>query len=382
MSFVFDGNSTVYDSSGELAARLKSFEEDFVVMDIDLDAVFRKRLKDIRRKQERKTGPVSPFNLKFIEIVQSKIMEAPPDNYRSMCRPLGYQPEKTVLKSEIQSVYEALVLGTKDYVDKNGFRNVVVAISGGIDSALVSTIAVDALGNERVKGIYLPSQFSAGISGIDAKELAGNLGIELIEIPISGIFEKLRDELAPVFKDLPFGIAEENLQSRIRGNIVMALSNKFGWLVLTTGNKSEMSTGYATLYGDMAGGFAVIKDVLKTTVYDLAGYRNSIKKVIPDRIITRPPSAELRPDQKDSDSLPEYSVLDIIIHGYVEEDKTVLEIIEEIGDSALVKKVIRMIDLSEYKRRQAPPGIKITPRAFGRDRRMPITNGYKTFEAR
>jgi NAD+ synthase (glutamine-hydrolysing) len=287
------------------------------------------------------------------------------------------KPPVTSEKESIASIYEALVLGTRDYVNKNGFDKVIVAVSGGIDSAIVAAIATDALGKDRVKGIFLPSRFSADISGQDAKALCVNLGIEYFEIEIESLFRQFQNSLEPLFKGFPFNIAEENLQSRVRGNLVMALSNKFGYLVLTTGNKSEMSAGYATLYGDMAGGFAVIKDVLKTTVYELVAYRNSLSEVIPQRIITRPPTAELRDNQKDSDSLPEYAVLDRIIRDYVEEDKPLSEIIMGVGDEALVKKVTKLIDLSEYKRRQSPPGIKITPRAFGRDRRMPITNGFR-----
>jgi NAD+ synthase (glutamine-hydrolysing) len=369
---VFDGSSTVFNEEGVLIARMKSFEEDFSTFDLDGDSVFRRRLKDIRRKQEKELTSSSvelPFKIQIIDI--SKNM--PRKNKLSS---IEKPPVVLATKSNIASIYHALVLGTKDYAEKNGFEKVIIALSGGIDSALVAAIAVDALGAEKVKGIYMPSAYSAEISGEDARNLSQNMGVELFEIPIIPLFEKFQNSLEGIFKGLPFGIAEENLQSRIRGNIVMALSNKFGYLVLATGNKSEMSTGYATLYGDMAGGFAVIKDVLKTTVYDLVHYRNSISPVIPQRIIDRPPSAELRPDQKDTDSLPEYSILDKIIRYYVEEDKTFEEIDSEIKNTDLVKRVIRLINMSEYKRRQAPPGIKITPRAFGKDRRMPITNGY------
>lgn len=362
---VFDGASTAYDPRGNLILRMKSFEEDFAALDIDADAVFRERLKDIRRR-ELKGREDCPFALRQVDIASEK-QDSPKETVH---------PVPADNPSGIESIYKALVLGTRDYVNKNGFKNVVIAVSGGIDSALVAAIAVEALGKERVSGVYMPSRFSADISGEDAGKLAKNLGIELHEIPIEPLFEQFLESLAPAFRDLPFGVAEENIQSRIRGNLIMALSNKFGWLVLTTGNKSEMSTGYATLYGDMAGGFAVIKDVVKTTVYELSEYINREKEIIPRRIIDRPPSAELRPDQKDTDSLPEYAVLDKIIRGYVEDDKSFEEIASETGDAALVARVIRMIDLNEYKRRQAPPGVKVTPRAFGRDRRMPITNGF------
>ncbi len=365
---VFDGFSTAYSEAGEVIARLAGFEEDFASFDVDADSVFRKRLKDIRRRQEKEYLKC-PFETRTIEI-------GSPGNAG---RQGGFLPPPLKSKkNEPASIYDALLLGTRDYVDKNGFEKVIVAVSGGIDSAMVATIASDALGPERVKGIYLPTNYSASISGIDAGELSINLGIELFEISIQDLFLEYGIKLGKIFRGLPAGVAEENIQSRIRGNIVMAISNKFGWLVLTTGNKSEMSAGYATLYGDMAGGFAVIKDVLKTTVYELAHYRNSIKPVIPIRIIERPPSAELRPDQKDTDTLPDYKILDAIIRYYVEEDRSVDEISSLIGDAALVGKVINLIDKSEYKRRQSPPGIKITPRAFGRDRRMPITNGFRS----
>ncbi|MGA2142438.1 MAG: NAD+ synthase [Brevinematales bacterium] len=365
---VFDGFSTSYDEDGNLTSRLEGFKEDFTVIGMDADSVFRKRLKDIRRKQE-KESLVSPFKLSSIEIG---------DNRADM----GSLAVKAPIKEKkdiIADIYEALKLGTRDYVNKNGFEKVIIAVSGGIDSALVAAIAADALGPERVKGIFLPSVFSASISGEDARKLSENLGIELLELSIQDIFEMFNVKLSGIFGGKPPGIAEENLQSRIRGNMVMALSNKFGWLVLTTGNKSEMSAGYATLYGDMAGGFAVIKDVLKTTVYRLAEYRNGLGHVIPARIIERPPSAELRADQKDTDSLPDYDILDSIIKAYVEQDKPLEEIIAGTADGALVRKVAAMIDKSEYKRRQSPPGIKITPRAFGRDRRMPITSKFSNF---
>jgi NAD+ synthase (glutamine-hydrolysing) len=276
----------------------------------------------------------------------------------------------------LEEVYEALKLGLRDYVEKNGFKKTVVAVSGGIDSALVLTLAVDALGKDRVAAVTMPSQYSSNETLSDAGEIAANLGVELHTIPIFPIFGKFTDELSKVWNPTP-GLAEENLQARIRGTLIMALSNKNGWLVLTTGNKSEFATGYCTLYGDMAGGFAVIKDVPKTLVFDLCRWRNTKGVVIPPTTIERPPSAELRPGQKDSDSLPPYDVLDPILEAYVEKDMGVNAMIAAGFDEAAVRKAVRLVDLSEYKRRQGPPGIKITPKAFGRDRRMPITNRYR-----
>jgi len=275
------------------------------------------------------------------------------------------------------AVYQALVLGVRDYVEKNGFPSVLVGSSGGIDSALTLAIAVDALGAERVLAVMMPSQFTADMSQEDAEQLAANLGIRYDVQPIKLMFDMFLAELADEFKNLPFDQTEENIQARVRGVILMALSNKFGHLVLTTGNKSEMASGYATLYGDMAGGFAVLKDVAKTLVWRLARYRNRLSPVIPERIISRPPSAELRADQCDQDSLPPYETLDAIMACYVEKDMAPRDIIAEGHDPADVLKVIGLIDRSEYKRRQSPPGIRITARGFGRDRRYPITNKYR-----
>ena len=280
----------------------------------------------------------------------------------------------------LEEIYRALVLGTTDYINKNGFKGVIIGLSGGIDSALVATIAVDALGKDNVRGLFMPSPYTSGESREDAYALAANLGIKMIEIPIQDIFRSYLSALKEEFHGLPPDVTEENLQARIRGNILMAFSNKFGWLVLTTGNKSEMSVGYATLYGDMAGGFAVIKDVPKTMVYELCSWKNSQgKKIIPERIFYKEPSAELRPDQKDTDTLPPYPELDPILKAYIEEDKSLEEILSLGCEPECARKVIRMIDTSEYKRRQAPPGIKITPRAFGRDRRFPLTNKYRGY---
>ncbi|HLG22868.1 MAG TPA: NAD(+) synthase, partial [Candidatus Manganitrophaceae bacterium] len=289
--------------------------------------------------------------------------------------------------SRQDEIYEALILGLADYVRKNGFQKGVIGLSGGIDSALTAVIAVDALGKENVIGVFMPSRYTSDDSREDVEALARNLGIQLVSLSIEPPFQSYLALLSKEFAALPIDITEENLQSRIRGNIMMALSNKFGWLVLTTGNKSEMSVGYATLYGDMAGGFAVIKDIWKTLVYQLARARNknrikrrvSAMEIIPPRVLSRAPTAELRPNQTDQDTLPPYEVLDPILKAYVEEDKSFDEIVSMGFDQAVVAKVIALVDLSEFKRRQAPVGIKITPRALGKDRRMPITNRYRSF---
>jgi NAD+ synthase (glutamine-hydrolysing) len=281
-------------------------------------------------------------------------------------------------KGGIEEIYLALVQGTQDYIQKNGFKKVLLGLSGGIDSALTAAIAVDALGKENVVGVSMPSRYSSDHSKDDAKQLAENLGIHYEVIPIEPIFNAYLESLANKFKDTEPNEAEENLQSRSRGNILMALSNKFGWMVLTTGNKSEMAVGYATLYGDMAGGFAVIKDVPKLLVYDLCEFRNRKKEIIPRNIITKEPSAELRENQLDTDSLPPYDILDAILKAYVEEDRRFEEIMELGFEEETVKRIIRLVNQNEYKRRQAPPGVKITSKAFGKDRRLPITNRYKT----
>ena len=273
--------------------------------------------------------------------------------------------------------YQALVLGVRDYVNKNRFPGVIIGLSGGVDSALVLAIAVDALGADKVRAVMMASRYTADISWIDARELAKNLGVQYDEIPISGPVDALEESLAIQFKGLEVDATEENIQARVRGTLLMALSNKTGCLVLTTGNKSEMAVGYCTLYGDMAGGFAVIKDIAKTLVYRLCEYRNSIKPVIPERILTRAPSAELRPDQTDQDSLPSYEVLDGIVERYMEQNQSIAEIVAAGFDPDSVEKVTRLIKLNEYKRRQAPPGVRVTTRAFGRDWRYPITSQFR-----
>ena len=279
----------------------------------------------------------------------------------------------------IAEIYAALVLGTRDYVRKNGFKGVLLGLSGGIDSALTAAIAVDALGKENVKAVMMPSQFTSKESLEDAAMIAGNLGTDLYNIPITGTYSSYLDSLSDVFRDLRQDVTEENIQARVRGNLLMALSNKFGWLLLTTGNKSEMSVGYCTLYGDMSGGFAVIKDVVKTDVYALCRYKNEVsgREILPRRVLEKAPSAELRSSQKDTDTLPSYEILDPILQAYVERNESPEEIIQRGFRRETVEWVIRNVDRNEYKRRQAPPGVKITQRAFGKDRRMPITNGYK-----
>jgi len=367
---VFDGNSMVLDEKGRLIARGKQFEEDLIVADLDVEAVFRARLHDPRWRKELLLSEEQGWrNAKRIVISEA------PFSPEKLPLPLR-QVEVRGLPAE---VFDALVLGTRDYVLKNGFEKVLIGLSGGIDSSLVAAIAVDALGKSNVVGVAMPSRYSSPGSVSDAELLAKNLGIKLLTIHIEKVFQAYLDMLAEAFKEAEPNVAEENIQARIRGNILMALSNKYGWLVLTTGNKSEMATGYTTLYGDMAGGFAVIKDVPKTLAYELARYRNSLagSEIIPPAIIDKPPSAELRPDQKDTDNLPPYELLDPVLTAYVEEDKSVEQIIDMGIDEQVVKQAARLVDTSEYKRRQAPPGVKITPRAFGRDRRLPITNRFK-----
>jgi len=291
---------------------------------------------------------------------------------RGSCEPVRCDP-----LPDLEEVYRALVVGTRDYVRKNGFQQVVVGLSGGIDSSLVATIAVDALGPENVLGVSMPSPYTSAESVRYAEELARNLRIRLLVIPIGEIFRSYLEALAGPFAGTQPNEAEENIQARIRGNLLMALTNKFGGIVLTTGNKSEMSVGYATLYGDMAGGFAVLKDVPKTLVYALARHRNAKHPVIPEGVFLRPPTAELRPGQTDQEKLPPYEVLDPILELYVEQDVPPEDIVERGFDPETVAKVVRMVDRNEYKRRQAPPGVKITPKAFGRDRRLPITSWYR-----
>jgi len=365
---VFDGSSVIIDERGQVVARGKAFAEDFVVADVDMRSVFRQRLHDPRRRKGEFAHLFRPDEVQRIHLDRSGGGVDRPSLTADVPPP----------PSRLQEVYQALLVGTHDYVRKNGFQTVLVGLSGGIDSSLVATVAADALGADNVVGVSMPSRFSSDHSLEDAEALAEALGIRYLRIGIEPAFEAYLEMLSGAFSGTKPGVAEENLQARARGNVLMALSNKFGWLVLTTGNKSEMAVGYATLYGDMAGGFAVIKDVPKTLVYELAAYRNStLGPVIPERVLSKVPSAELRPDQKDSDSLPEYADLDPILHAYVEEDRGFREMVAMGFDEATVRRVIGLVDRNEYKRRQAPPGVRITARAFGKDRRLPITNKYQ-----
>lgn len=364
---VFDGASSIFDQRGELLARARQFSEELLVADLDLTAVFRQRLHDPRSRQERAWR--SAVDVREVELL--------PDQ--------AYTPRQwaaakiSPLLDPVDEVYKALVLGVGDYLRKNGFRQVVIGLSGGVDSSLVAAIAADALGPGNVTGVAMPSRYSSDHSLEDAKLLASNLGIRYLVVPIDATFQAYLEMMAPAFEGRQPDTTEENLQARIRGNILMALSNKYGWLVLTTGNKSEISVGYATLYGDMAGGYAVIKDVPKMLVYELCRWRNGQAgyPLIPERVLTKAPSAELRPNQKDEDSLPPYPLLDSILEAYVEEDRSAAEIAALGFDPQVVRDVIRMVDVNEYKRRQAAVGVKISERAFGRDRRLPITNRFR-----
>ena len=366
---IFEGGSLVFAPDGSRVARGEFFKEDLLVVDVEPELPFRVRLHDLRLLE--RTG---------LDRGEKKvIMNTVPANSTSQITSAATRRDNWHQMTIQEEVYNALVLGVHDYVKKNGFSKVVIGISGGIDSALVAAVACDALGPGNVTGIFMPTRYSSGDSREDAVELAENLGFKFLEIPIDETFQGYLDVFGPIFGDLPADNTEQNLQARIRGNILMAYSNKFGHLVLTTGNKSEMAVGYATLYGDMAGGFAVIKDVAKTMVYRLATYCNRSGEVIPKRILVKAPSAELMEDQKDSDNLPPYEVLDPILMGLIEEDRDLDDIISSGFEPETVRKVARMVQVNEYKRRQAPPGIKITGRAFGRDRRIPITNGFESF---
>jgi NAD+ synthase (glutamine-hydrolysing) len=364
---VFDGQSMVIDRTGKLIASGKQFKEELLTVDIKIPTLRSTVSLKTREEQRKKYGDL----LDFIVVSHQQPTRR---------EPLTPARPKSVL-SGCEEVYHALVLGTRDYLRKNGFKAAVIGLSGGIDSALVAAIAVEAVGKENVHGVFMPSQYSSTESREDAYELARHLGIKILNIPIQQTFGAYLNTLRGIFAKTKIDVTEENLQARIRGNILMALSNKFGWLVLTTGNKSEMSVGYATLYGDMAGGFAVIKDVPKTMVYDVAKCVNKLagRTLIPRRVMTKAPTAELRPNQKDSDSLPVYPVLDPILRAYVEDDKGFDEMLKMGFDRKAVERVIRLVDSSEYKRRQAPPGVKITPRGLGKDRRFPITNRYKSY---
>jgi NAD+ synthase (glutamine-hydrolysing) len=366
---VFDGHSLVVDHEGRTLARAAQFAEELLVVDVDVEAAAAARLRDARSRATARRG------VGQVDVLGAVPLPPPPEGSPA---PRRIAPE---LHPDAE-VYTALTVGLRDYVEKNLFGDVVLGLSGGIDSALVACIAVDALGSERVHVAVMPSPYSSPETQSDARAVAANLGVDVLDLEIGPAMDAYEGMLAGSFDGRDPDITEENLQARIRGNLLMALSNKFGWLVLNTGNKSELSVGYSTLYGDMAGGFAVIKDVPKTLVYRLARHRNAAAEAaaeappIPQRIIDRAPSAELRPDQRDEDSLPPYDVLDPILQAYVEQDVGRDALIEAGHAPEDVDRVLALVDRAEYKRRQAPPGIKITPRAFGRDRRMPITNRY------
>jgi NAD+ synthase (glutamine-hydrolysing) len=353
---LFDGGSLVFDADGTLLARLPVLEEAFAVVELDVRPVFRKRLLDPR-------GRAAAPSLPHVPAAAAQPARAPVDEPHPCCEPLD----------DVEEVYRALVLGTRDYAVKSGFTDVVIGLSGGIDSTLVACIAAEALGPDHVHGVAMPSRYSSEASEGDAAKLAGNLGIDYRIVPIEAAHAAL---LGMVEVD---GLAEENLQSRIRGMTLMALSNQHGWLVLTTGNKSELAVGYSTLYGDTAGGFAVIKDVPKTLVFRLTAAVNERagRTVVPPDVLAKPPSAELRPDQRDDESLPPYDVLDPLLEAFVERDMTKSELVAAGYDPELVDRVTRMVDVAEYKRRQSPLGVRVTPKSFGKDRRVPIVNRYR-----
>ena len=369
---VFDGGSVIHGPSGEVVAQGRQFEEELIVADLDVDSAFASAGQEGSRDKYGADSLAKIGRPTVIPISTASSNSRPPISPTST---------SAATLDATGEVYGALVIGTRDYVTKSGFESVLVALSGGIDSSLVAAVAADALGPENLLVVAMPSRYSSEGSLLDARGLAENLGIELRTVPIEDAFGAHLDTLAPHFDGRAPDITEENLQSRIRGVFIMALSNKLGRLVLTTGNKSEMAVGYATIYGDMAGGYAVIKDVPKTMVYELATFLNDRagQEVIPRSVIEKAPSAELRPDQKDEDSLPPYSVLDPILKAYVEEDQSFDEIVGLGFYAEDVEHVLTLVDRSEYKRRQAPPGIKITPRNFGRDRRMPVANRYRPF---
>ena len=361
---VFDGGSFVMDHEGALLARAPQFVEDLMIVDVPVPPVYRKRLLDPRGRATEALLPTVEVSATPRRATSSSQSLATP-----IAEPLGADKE----------LYDALVLGTRDYCGKNGFSDVVIGLSGGIDSTIVACIAADALGPEHVHGVSMPSRYSSDHSKSDAALLAENLGIDFRTISIEPAFTAYQEMLSGAFAGREVGLTYENIQSRCRGQLLMALSNEFGWMVLTTGNKSEMAVGYFTIYGDSVGGYAMIKDVLKLRVYELCRYVNKAagREVIPVDVITKPPSAELRPDQRDDDSLPPYEVLDPILELYVEQDRTATEIIELGYDEAMVRRVTRLVDIAEYKRRQCPPGVRVTNKAFGKDRRLPITHAYR-----
>jgi NAD+ synthase (glutamine-hydrolysing) len=362
---IFDGHSLVLDEEGTIVARAPAFEEALIVVDVDSTTAVARRLRDARRRALARARR---------ELPNPPVIEIPARERRD-----HVQPAMAPLLDELEQMRLALELGLRDYVEKNGFREVVLGLSGGIDSALVAALAAEALGPGHVVCVSMPSRFSSEGTQADAKKVAENLGVRYLEIPIEQIVEAVGAALAPAFGDSEPGVAEENVQARIRGLLVMGLSNKFGWLSLATGNKSELSVGYATLYGDMAGGFALLKDVYKTDVFRLAKHLNkrARRELIPLSVIERAPSAELRADQRDEDTLPPYAELDRVLEAYVELDSSREELTTDGFDKDVVDRAVGMIDRAEYKRRQAPPGVKLRPKAFGRDRRVPITNRWR-----
>jgi NAD+ synthase (glutamine-hydrolysing) len=380
---VFDGSSVVFDGRGELVARAKAFAEDLLVVDLDVEEVFRTRLHDPRRRKDRDALSEPLATPVIVSLAPAPVHRTPDVSVHDAATPaLGAPGRIEPLPDRVEEVYRALTLGVGDYVRKSGFSTALVALSGGIDSALTAAVAVDALGADKVIGVSLPSRYSSEGSRDDARALAEHLGVRFMTMAIEPMFAAAMETLAEplaTFGPTTSTLTEENMQARIRGALMMALSNRSGAILLSTGNKSEMAVGYATLYGDMAGGFAVLKDVFKTLVYDLARWRNQQagRELIPWTTIEKSPSAELRPDQKDSDSLPPYDVLDPILRAYVEEDRS-FDALAQLGfDPAVARRVMALVDHSEYKRRQSPPGVKITQRAFGRDRRLPLSNAYR-----
>ncbi len=361
---VFDGNSVVFDPQGKVLAHAASFVEELLVCDLDVATPVHRPMANIRQEAEG----AARLELEVTEVPLGDL--TPAASRAPIARRLAAPLEGAA------EIYAAVVLGTHDYIHKQGFEKVVIGMSGGVDSALTAVIASDALGPQNVIGVRMPSRHTSAESLEDASMVAENLGMQMMDVSIEPPHRGFEEILAPAFAGTRPGVAEENLQPRIRATILHALSNKFGYIVLSTGNKSELATGYGTLYGDIAGGYAVLKDITKTTVYELCRYRNSLGRVIPERVLTKPPSAELKPGQKDTDSLPPYEELDPILRGYIEEDLSPEELVAAGCRPEVVARVIQLVDRSEYKRRQAPPGVKITPRAFGRDRRMPITNRY------
>ncbi len=388
---VFDGNSLIMNEKGKILVRAKPFEEDHFIYDLDNEDVYSTRLQDAKFKNQRDSMREENQLLSIIVIknhkkVTNKNLKIKVDSEnknkskftRNSNFKLTYDRYKELISCQEEEILKALILGTRDYILKNGFKKVVLGLSGGIDSALTAVIASFAIGNQNITGIIMPSIYSSKESIEDSITLASKIGINTLIIPISNVYTSYLDNLKDIFKTNEINITKENLQARIRGNILMGLSNENGWLVLATGNKSEISVGYCTLYGDMAGGFSPIKDIYKTMVYDICNFINKkYSNIIPDTIMGKAPSAELKPNQTDQDKLPPYNLLDSILKAYIEEEKDYHDIVQLGFEEKMVKNVINMVDFNEYKRRQGSPGIKITQRAFGRDRRYPITNKFK-----